>query len=84
MTKRIKPGSTKPATAAAKPIKKLDLLLAQLGQAGGASIEELSAATGWQKHSVRGAMAGSLKRKGHHIASSKVDGLRRYRLESAA
>ena len=33
----------------------------------GASLAELVAATGWQAHSVRGALAGSLKRKGHAI-----------------
>ena len=40
----------------------------------------LVAATGWQAHSVRGALAGSLKRKGHAIISEKVDGERRYRI----
>ena len=36
--------------------------------------------TGWQTHSVRGALAGSLKRKGHVVTSDKVDGVRRYRV----
>lgn len=59
---------------------KLDLMLAALGQGEGATIEDLAAATGWQKHSVRGAIAGTLKSKGHLIASTKSDGIRRYRL----
>ena len=46
----------------------------------GASLAELVAATGWQAHSVRGALAGSLKRKGHAIVSEKLDGERRYRI----
>ena len=65
-------------------LNKLDQLLAQLARAGGATIEELAAATGWQKHSVRGAMAGTLKRKGHEIASTKADGVRRYSLVATA
>ena len=79
-------------TPAAKPepssielpvVSKLELLLAKLGHSSGATIDDLVAATGWQKHSVRGAMAGSLKRKGHQIASTKTDGVRRYRLISS-
>ena len=63
---------------------KLDLLLARLRKPGGASIEELMKATGWQSHSVRGAMAGSLKKKGHVVTSAKVDGQRRYKLGEAS
>ena len=58
---------------------KLDRLAALLAQRGGASIAEMTAATGWQSHSVRGALAGALKRRGLAIASEKVDGVRRYR-----
>ena len=65
-------------------LNKLDQLLAQLARAGGATIDELAAATGWQKHSVRGAMAGTLIRKGHEIASTKADGVRRYSLVATA
>ncbi len=46
----------------------------------GASLSELCEATGWQAHSVRGAIAGALKKKGHSISSEKVDGNRRYRI----
>lgn len=59
---------------------KLDLLLARLRKPGGVTIEELVKVTGWQSHSVRGAMAGSLKKKGHVVISTKVDGKRRYQL----
>ena len=69
---------------APRALNKLDQLLAQLARAGGATIDELAAATGWQKHSVRGAMAGTLKRKGHEIASTKGDGVRRYSLVATA
>ena len=69
---------------AAKRPSKLDLLIDQLNQKQGASISEMAAATGWQSHSVRGAIAGSLKKKGHHVASDMVEGERRYRIVSAA
>ena len=69
-----------PALTYAKPATTLDRLLAELGRDGGATIDELATSTGWQKHSVRGAMAGALKRTGHKIASIKTEGVRRYLL----
>jgi len=49
---------------------------------GGATIPEIVAATGWQAHTVRGAMAGALKKKlGLEVTSEKVEGRGRvYRL----
>jgi hypothetical protein len=67
------------AAASAKPLSKLDQVQQQLLGESGASIAELMAATGWQQHSVRGAMAGALKKRGLTISSAKVDGVRRYR-----
>lgn len=53
-----------------------------LERRGGASIAELSEATGWQTHSVRGFLSGTLRRKlGLTLISVKEDGGRRYRLE---
>lgn len=63
-----------------KKISKLDLVLAHLSRPGGASLAELIAATGWQPHSVRGALAGTLKKKGHAIVSERIEGERRYRI----
>ena len=65
--------------ATAKP-SKLDRMITLLRQKKGASLEELYKVTGWQTHSVRGAIAGSLKKKGHVITSEKIDGVRRYRI----
>jgi len=77
--------SAKPATPPiSASTSKLDLLLSQLGRKDGATIDDLTAVTGWQKHSVRGAIAGVLKRKGHDVTSGKVEGVRRYRLEAEA
>lgn len=48
-------------------------LIAMLRAEGGATITEIVAATGWQPHIVRGAMAGALKKKlGLTIASEKT------------
>ena len=57
-------------------------LIAMLRAPDGATIEEIMAATGWQSHTVRGAMAGALKKKLRlQVTSEKVDGRGRvYRL----
>lgn len=57
-------------------------LIAMLRTPDGATIEDISAATGWQSHTVRGAMAGALKKKlGLEVTSEKVEGRGRvYRL----
>ena len=76
------PGSTTNTETAASPPRspsKLDQVETLLLDPQGASIAEIMAATGWQQHSVRGAMAGALKKRGVIISSDKTDGLRRYR-----
>jgi hypothetical protein len=60
---------------------KLDQVIDLLRRPDGASVSELCSVTGWQAHSIRGAIAGSLKRKGHVVASERIDGVRRYRIE---
>jgi hypothetical protein len=41
----------------------------------GATIAEIMAATGWQQHTVRGALAGSITKKlGRTLTSEKVEG----------
>jgi hypothetical protein len=50
-------------------------LIAMLRAPDGATIEEITAATGWQAHTVRGAIAGALKKKlGLDVTSEKVEG----------
>ena len=71
-------------TSKKKPATKLDLLIARLRQPDGATIDELMKATAWQSHSVRGAMAGTLKKKGFSVTSTKTNGVRRYKLAEAA
>jgi hypothetical protein len=46
-----------------------------LKRAEGATIAEIVEATGWQAHTVRGALAGALKKRlGLKITSEKVEG----------
>lgn len=41
----------------------------------GATVEEITAVTGWQGHSIRGAISGVMKKKlGLNITSEKVEG----------
>lgn len=60
-------------------------LIALLQAPDGASITEITAVTGWQAHSVRGAISGQLKKKlGLAVSSEKVDGRGRvYKLPAA-
>ena len=71
-------------TATGAPDTKLAQLLDLLRRPDGTTLAEMCAATGWHVHSVRGAMAGALKRKGHVISSEKLMGARRYRIEAAS
>ncbi len=66
----------------AKPGTKARTLISLLKPKRGATINEMMAATGWQAHSVRGFLAGSLKKlHGREAISEKRDGEpRRYRL----
>ena len=53
-----------------------------LRRAEGATIAQIVEATGWQPHTVRGALAGALKKRlGLDVASEKVEGSERvYRI----
>ena len=64
--------------AGTKQAKLIEMLRAE----GGATIDEIVAATGWQPHTVRGAFAGALKKKlGLEVTSEKIEGRGRvYRL----
>jgi hypothetical protein len=75
--------STRTTTDAAPRQTKQQIMIDLLRRPEGAGIEEITAATGWQSHTVRGAMSGALKKKlGLEITSKKVEGLGRvYRIE---
>jgi hypothetical protein len=65
-------------------VTKQERVLTLLSQPEGASIEEMMQATDWQQHSVRGFLAGTVKKKlGFSLTSLKPDdGVRRYRIET--
>ena len=64
------PAVTKPVAAAEGRHTKQALLISLLQRPEGATIAELVAATGWQNHSIRGAISFTLKKKlGLNIAS---------------
>ncbi|MBE9554679.1 MAG: DUF3489 domain-containing protein, partial [Proteobacteria bacterium] len=60
------PAAAKPKTIASPSVRqgtKQALLIDLLSRKDGATIDEIVAATGWQAHSVRGAISGTLKKK---------------------
>jgi hypothetical protein len=73
-----RPGQSKPNTrmgtrAAPRTGSKQALLIELLKRKSGASLPEITAATGWQPHSVRGAISGTLKKKlGLAVVSRRV------------
>ncbi len=71
-------------TTKTKTPSKLDALEKLLTRKNGVSIAEMMTATGWRQHSVRGAMAGALKKRGLTITSQKLDDVRRYHAEISA
>lgn len=76
--------SAQPADPA-MPAGKTGTMIALLSRPGGATIAAMMEATGWQAHSVRGFMAGTLKRKlGRAVTSEKVDDVRVYRIADNA
>jgi hypothetical protein len=71
-TARAKKPSTAPA-AAERKVSRQDLLLSLLRRRTGATIAEMSEATGWQAHSVRGALSGIIGKKlSLKVVSEKV------------
>lgn len=79
--------ATKPAPKArtARGGTKQALLIEMLRAENGATIAEIVEAIGWQPHTVRGAIAGALKKKlGLDVTSEKVEGRGRvYKLPPA-
>lgn len=61
-------------------------LISLLKQSSGVSLPDLMKATGWQAHSIRGFISGTLKKRlGLKVISDTTsDGLRRYRISEVA
>lgn len=89
-TEATEPADPAPVPPTAAPARKTRglakqaQLIGMLKRPEGASIEEIVAAFGWQAHTVRGAIAGALKKKlGLDVSSEKVDGRGRvYRIQA--
>lgn len=81
----IKHGNTEPLAGPAAPSAragtKAALLLDLLAREGGATLDDLTGASGWLPHTVRAALSG-LRKKGHTIASEKIGGVRSWRIAS--
>ena len=84
---RRKAKKRKTATRRPKPARrgsKKAAVLTMLRKAEGATLSEIMKATGWQSHSVRGFLSGTLgKAMGLKVESNKrADGERTYRLKN--
>ena len=79
-------GFTSQAPRAKRQGTKQAVLIELLTRAEGATLPQMTEATGWQVHTVRGAMAGALKKKlGLEITSEKQTGADRiYRIANQA
>jgi Protein of unknown function (DUF3489) len=65
----------------ADPGSKQSRVIAMLHSSAGATIAAMKKATGWQQHSVRGFLAGVVrKRLKLKLGSKKVDGIRVYQI----
>ncbi|WP_454019152.1 DUF3489 domain-containing protein [Azospirillum sp. Marseille-Q6669] len=73
-----------PAEDSTPAISKQAQVIVLLRRKQGATLDEIVAVTGWQKHTVRGAISGALrKRLGLTIESTRTDAGRLYRIVDA-
>jgi hypothetical protein len=71
-----------PATKRSEPSGKLGKVVALLRRPKGATIADLTKATQWQAHSVRGAISGTIKKKLKlTVLSEKAGEVRTYRIK---
>ncbi|MGQ7829791.1 DUF3489 domain-containing protein [Altererythrobacter sp. Z27] len=66
-----------PKTTTTKQTTKTDKVVELLKRSKGASLEELTKATGWLPHTTRAAMTG-LRKKGNAVERTTIDGVSRY------
>ncbi len=71
------------AASLVKLNSKQSAVIALMSRDGGATIEQMMAATGWLHHSTRAALTG-LKKKGHIISKEKKDGVTFYMIKDGA
>lgn len=68
--------------ASARPDTKRARIIAMLRAPAGSTITAIMTATGWQQHSIRGFLAGVIRKKlGFNLVSEKTDKDRSYRIK---
>ena len=74
-------GADQPEIAPVRGPTKLETLIELLSRPEGATISDMMAATSWQAHSVRGAIAGALKKqRSLNVLSEATEQGRTYRI----
>ena len=74
-----------PKAVAVPKLGKIDKIIAMMRRPKGATINDLTKATAWQAHSVRGAISGTLRKKqGLNVVSEKSGEIRLYRIADKA
>ena len=76
------PKSPKIQTPSARPGTKKALILARLQRPNGATLQELTKATDWQPHSVRGFLSTLSKQMGVKLKVIDREGQRAYQVKS--
>jgi hypothetical protein len=77
--------ASRPMTATVPKPGKIDRIIAMMRRPKGATIKDLTRATAWQAHSVRGAISGTLRKKqGLNVVSEKNGDVRMYRITDKA
>ena len=83
MSKKAAAKPAKPESGAVRKGSKTAQVLAMLQGKNGATITEIMKAMGWQRHTVRGFMAGAMRKAGHEVESFKLEGCERtYRINT--
>src|SRR3982075_1040523 len=83
-TAAVSAKATKASPDRAKPDSKQEKIVALLQRPKGATLDVLVKETQWQKHSVRGFLAGTVRKKLKlPLLSEKIDGVRTYRIGTA-
>ena len=71
------------AVAAPQPTSKSAAVVELLRRTDGATLDDITNATGWQNHTARAVLTG-LRKKGHTIERTKDGGVSRYRITGSA
>jgi hypothetical protein len=83
-TAAVSAKATKASSDRIKPDSKQDKIVALLRRPEGADLDVLVKETGWQKHSVRGFLAGTVRKTLKlPLLSERIDGVRNYRIGTA-